>query len=131
MLAITSLFAAVFAIILVPLSVQVGLKRISTKINFGDEGDADLKRRRAAQSNYVQYVPITLLLLALCELAGASETVLYSIGGLLLVGRTLHAWCLLATPGVGLSRAAGMILTFTSILFAAGYLLWAVFTRAA
>lgn len=130
MLPITSLFTAIFAIILIPLSLQVGLKRISTKISFGDEGDIDLKRRRAAQSNYVQYVPITLFLLALCELAGASANVLYGIGGLLFVGRALHAWCLLATPGMGWTRAAGMILTFTSILFASLYLLWAVSTQA-
>ena len=131
MLPITSAVAAIFAILLVPLSMQVGLKRMSSGINFGDEGDVDLKRRRAAQSNFVQYVPTGVILLALCELAGASEIGLYLIAGSLVLGRTLHAWCLLATDGVGMARAAGMLLTFASFLGGAGYLLWAVSQNAA
>lgn len=44
-----------------------------------------------AHGNFAEYVPLTLLLMALCELAGVGALWLHLGGGLLLVGRILHA----------------------------------------
>ena len=121
-LPITAAFASIFSIALVPLTLQVGLKRISTGVFFGDGGDLSLARRRAAQSNYLEHVPLFVLTLALCEMNGASQALLIGMGGAMLLGRASHAFSMLATTGTGNSRAVGMILTFAAHLVAAGYL---------
>jgi hypothetical protein len=123
---VSAAFAAVFLAALIPLTVQVGIKRIQTGILFGDGGDAALARRRAAQSNYLDHVPIFLLALALSELGGAPAWLLLGAGGAMVVGRSLHAWCMLATSGSGISRAAGMVLTLASHLALAIFLGWRV-----
>ncbi|WCL55801.1 MAPEG family protein [Gimibacter soli] len=123
-LTITAAIASILALSLIPLSIQVGVKRLQTGIFFGEAGNSDLARRRAAQSNYVQYVPFFITLLAICELAGAATWLIASAGASMVLGRSLHAWCLLATNGTGNARAAGMILTFTSFALTGGYLGW-------
>lgn len=128
---ITSSFAAVFALVLIPLTIQVGLTRIKTGVFFGDGGNAQLARRRAAQSNFVQYVPFALFMVLLCELNQVADFWLLAIGGALLVGRSLHAYSMLATDGVGNTRAAGMLFTFLSFLISAISLLVATVGGAA
>lgn len=121
-LPITAAFASIFLIVLMPLTIQVGLKRIDTKIYFGDGGNIDLARRRSAQSNFVEHVPLFMVALTVCELIGAPYMVLMAAGGSMLTGRTFHAFCMLFTAGNGNSRAAGMILTFVAHLIAGLYL---------
>lgn len=120
---ITSLISALFALLFIPLTLQVGLARIKTGIFFGDGGNPVLARRRAAQSNFVQYAPFALFLLLLCELQHAPLVWLLAIGGTITVGRVAHAWCLLTSDGMGNLRAGGMICTFLSFLISAIWLL--------
>ncbi|SDD64621.1 MAPEG family protein [Kordiimonas lacus] len=120
----SAILAAIFAIALVPLTLQVGIKRVSTGIFFGDGGNKDLARRRAAQSNFLDHVPLFLLVFALCEMNGAGPPVLFGAGGCMLLGRAFHAFSMLATDGTGNSRAFGMILTLLAHLGVAGYLLY-------
>lgn len=127
---VTSLFSALFALALLPLTVQVGLARLKTGIFFGDGGNALLARRRAAQGNFVQYVPFALFMLLLCEMEQVSQPWLLAIGGTLLFGRSLHAWCLLASDGTGNARAAGMLFTFLSFVISAIWLLVGTLERA-
>lgn len=122
-ISITSLFSALFALALIPLTIQVGLLRLKTEIFYGDGSNSHLARRRAAQSNFVQYVPFALFLLLLCEMSEVPRPWLLAIGGTLLLGRSLHAWCLLTSDGLGNARAAGMLLTFSSFLISAGWLI--------
>lgn len=122
-IAITSLFSTLFALALLPLTIQVGLLRLKTEIYYGNGADMQLARRRAAQSNFVQYVPFALFLLLLCELSKIPPLWLIVIGSTLLLGRTLHAWCLLTSEGLGNARALGMFLTFASFLISAAWLL--------
>lgn len=121
-LPITAAFASIFLIALIPITIQVGLKRIDTKIYFGDGGNLDLARRRAAQSNFLDHVPLFMIALTVCELIGAPYIVLMASGCSMLAGRTFHAFCMLFTAGNGNSRAAGMILTFVAHLIAGLYL---------
>lgn len=126
--AITSLFAGIFALMLVPLTLQVGLKRIGTNVMFGDGGDEDLARRRAAQSNFTQYVPFVIVLLALVEMSGLPSAFVWAIGGLMLLGRLSHAYCFLAQDGKGNLRAVGMMPTMLSFLILGGALIYVFVT---
>ncbi|WP_417593750.1 MAPEG family protein [Parasphingorhabdus sp.] len=121
-LPITTIFAAIFVLALIPLTIQVGLKRLAIRMFFGDGGDLALAQRRAAQSNYLEHVPIFLVALAICEITGAPALLLWSAGGCMLVARTVHAYCMLFTNGIGDSRAVGMMLTFAAHLALGGFL---------
>ena len=69
-LPITSLFAGGFALALVGLSLMVTLRRVKTTILLGDGDDVGLRRRIRAQANFIEYVPLGLIVLALMELRG-------------------------------------------------------------
>ena len=121
-LPISAAFSAIFTIALLPLTLQAGLKRLEAKIFFGDGGNLALAQRRAAQSNFLDHVPLFMVSLVLCELLGAPLWVCAGAGSVMLLGRSIHAYCLLCTDGIGNSRAAGMLLTFAAHLVTSGYL---------
>lgn len=121
-LPVSAAFAAIFSIALLPLTLQAGLKRIDTKIFFGDGGNLALAQRRAAQSNFLDHVPLFMVSLTLCELLGAPSWLVIGAGSVMLLGRGIHACCMLFTNGIGNSRAAGMLLTFAAHLATSGFL---------
>jgi uncharacterized membrane protein YecN with MAPEG domain len=117
---ITVLFIALFAILQIPATFFVGVKRLGAKIYFGDGGDQAMLQRIRAHGNYTETVPISLLAMAAADYAGASDAVLWAGGFALLVGRVTHFLTIGLTDGVGPGRAAGMILTFLAMLLFAG-----------
>lgn len=120
-LPITSLTAAVAAIMLVILGLTAGMRRSEKNILLGTGDDDILLRRVRAHGNFIEYVPIALILLALAEAAGTSDALLWTMAALLVAGRALHIVGILRT--VIPARAAGMLMTFASILLGSGILL--------
>jgi uncharacterized membrane protein YecN with MAPEG domain len=90
-LPITSLFAGGFALALAGLSLTVTLRRVKTTILLGEGDDIGLRRRIRAQANFIEYVPLGVILLALMELRGLSAVAVLSLGSALAIGRLLHA----------------------------------------
>lgn len=127
-LPVTSVTAAIAALMLVALSVPVSLRRAKVKANSGDGGDATLQRLIRAQGNFTEYAPIGLILLALVEVGVTPAGLLWTIGMLLIIGRGLHALGLLR--GSTVVRALGMVGTFSSLLISAGILLARYFAQA-
>lgn len=107
---ITVLFVALFAVMHVPLTMAVGLRRAQTGIQFLDGGDQTLLRRMRAQGNFTENVPIALLAMAAAEISGAPVWALWAGGACILTGRLMHA-AIIITRGWGLARANGMLLT--------------------
>lgn len=124
----TSVYAALLAFLFLGLSFRVMACRRRWRINLGDGGREDLQRRIRAQGNFVEYAPITLILMALLELQGAGGFVLNLIGLMLLAGRVTHAAGIGRLPeNLGL-RVVGMTLTIAAITLAAlGLLFIALF----
>lgn len=114
---IAPLYAGLFALMLIALSLRVIRLRRARQVGVGDGGDEDLARRVRAQGNFTEYVPIALVLLLLLELGGAAPWLLHGLGLALLVGRIVHAWSLGARSGRG--RVVGMSLTFAVLAVAA------------
>jgi uncharacterized protein len=122
MLPVTSTVAALAAIALVALSVAVSFRRkkVGVRIGFGE--DPLLMRRIRAQGNFTEYVPLVLILLALAEYRQAPAVLLWTVAGLLVVGRCLHfAGIMTGSTSV---RAPGMVGTYGSLLVGAGALLF-------
>lgn len=119
MLSITPIYAAVLALIYIALSGWVITKRRGHKISYGDSGNSEMLKAIRTHSNFVEYTPFALLLIAMVELQGASDLLVNLLGLSLLAGRVLHAYGFGKTPQIVIFRQLGMVLTFTAILVAA------------
>ncbi len=122
MLSLTSITAALAALTLVVLSVRVSLRRKTVGVKIGPSDDVTLMRRVRAQGNFIEYVPLALILLGLAEYRQAPMEALWAIAGLLVVGRGLHVAGIL-TNRTALS-APGMVGTYGALLVGAGALLF-------
>jgi uncharacterized membrane protein YecN with MAPEG domain len=123
LLSIAPIYVAVLGLIFLPITMRVGLYRVSNKIDLGDGGDQHLLRIMRGQANFVESVPLVAIMLVLMELAGAPSAWLHSVGGLLVGGRVLH-YLALTKMGPFIGRPIGMFATFGSYLAAAGWLLY-------
>ena len=91
-LPITSLAAVVNGALLLAMTLAIGMTRRKTRISLGDGGDAALHMRIRGHANGVEQIPIALILLALAEIQGAGDGVLWLAAALLTLGRLGHAW---------------------------------------
>jgi uncharacterized membrane protein YecN with MAPEG domain len=119
MLSITPVYAALLAILFVALSVRVISQRRSDKISYGDGGNTMMLKVMRTHSNFVEYTPFAVLLIAMVELQGASGLLLNLLGLTLLGGRLLHAYGFGRSPQIVILRQIGMLMTFAAILVAA------------
>jgi uncharacterized membrane protein YecN with MAPEG domain len=127
-LPVTSVTAAIAALMLIALSVPVSLRRGKLKAATGDGGDAGLQRLIRAQGNFIEYAPMGLILLALVEVGVTPAGLLWSIGMLLIIGRGLHALGMIRNTLV--LKGLGMLGTFASLLTSAFILLARYFAQA-
>lgn len=112
---VTPLLAALFALLQVPITMAVGLRRLHTGIPFLDAGDEPLLRRMRAHGNFTETVPMALIVSAAAELQGTPVWLLVSAGVSLIVGRAFH-YATLVRSGFGIGRAIGMVLTLLPLL---------------
>ena len=121
---ITLLFASLHILLMLVLAVPVVLHRNTHKIGIGDGGDKRLARKIRVHGNFVEYVPIALLVLALLELSGLPVAWVWGFGGALLLGRLLHAFGLSRSGGYSVGRFTGTALTWLVLLLMALAGLW-------
>ena len=88
----TLCLAAAAAVLNIWLGMRIGALRHSLKVSIGDGGQEPLIRRMRAQANFIENVPLTLLLFALVELAGKGGVWLAPLGAVFLLGRVAHAF---------------------------------------
>lgn len=122
-LSITPLYAAIFGLLFIPFTLRVGLYRVKNTINLGDGGDPELLRRIRGQGNFIETVPIALILLIVMELSGASSIWLHSLGALLVFGRVCH-YAAITELGPFVLRPVGMVSTLSTYLVACGWLFY-------
>ena len=102
---ITAVFTALLALMLVGLSVRVTVLRARKKISFFDGGDPELGRSLRVQGNFIEYVPMALLLMGLMESLGTRHWVVYAFGAALIAARISQAFGLYS--GIFPARVAG------------------------
>jgi len=118
------LFAGLHGLLLLALSAQVSRVRYRLKAGLGDGTNNVLARWIRVQGNFVEYVPMALLLLALLEISGAPSAWILAGGSALLVGRLLHAWGLSRHAGTSTGRFIGTALTWGVLGAAAVAAVW-------
>ena len=92
-LPITALYAGIFAIFALALSFRTGGSRSKTGISilYGEPHNMELAERVRVHQNFLEYVPMILILMGAIELNGGSSMFLYVIGDLLVIARVAHA----------------------------------------
>jgi uncharacterized membrane protein YecN with MAPEG domain len=118
-MAITGLYAALLSVILLTLWTQVSGARMKLGIALLDGGNQELTWRIRRHANFVEHVPLALVLLAIVERGGASPAMVHALGATLTFARVLHPFGIGARKTPNLLRAAGAGGTFFVILFAA------------
>ncbi|MCS0026919.1 MAPEG family protein [Vibrio alginolyticus] len=111
---ITALYASILAILIIWLAVQVIKQRRLNQIAYADGGVEALQIARSAQSNATEYIPITLILMALLESNSAYPTWIHLTGIIFVIGRIIHARGILKEDLK--RRVRGMQVTFLVIL---------------
>ena len=123
-LQITSLLAGIFALLMVPLSLQVSMRRVKLDgISFGDGNDEILRRRIRAHGNFIEYAPMALISVALIEYGGGAKALVIGLACAFLVSRILHAAGMLYTSTPTL-RAGGMLIQHAAFLIAGCWLVY-------
>jgi len=119
---ITALYAGVLGIILVAISVRVSVLRGKFKVMFGDGGQEDLMRAIRGQGNFIEYVPLALVLIGIVEWEGMRPWVVHTFGGALLASRVIHYWGLTARQNAG--RGIGTTVTWLVLVVSAAIVLY-------
>lgn len=118
-LPVIAFYASLLALCYLYLSFLVIGVRRSAKISLGDGGNEDLRRLTRAHANFNEYVPITLILIACLEANFGQVWGIHLLACCLLFGRLLHAYGLRQHEGASWQRLVGMLMTFSSLFFAA------------
>jgi uncharacterized membrane protein YecN with MAPEG domain len=92
---ISVIYAVMSAGLIIFLSFEVIKTRRRLQISVGDGNNEDLQTVQGAQSNAVEYLPISLLLLFYLEYNGANLWLIHLLGITLITGRIVHAHGLL------------------------------------
>ena len=113
------LYAALSALLLVLLSARVIQGRIVFKVDIGDGGNEEMKRRIRVQANFIEYVPLALILMQFVQQAGFSAWIVHLLGVTLILARVLHATGLGRVSGASKGRFIGATATFVVLLVGA------------
>jgi uncharacterized membrane protein YecN with MAPEG domain len=124
MMVVTPLYAALLALWLLVLSVRVIQQRRAARVSLGAGGNVTLERAIRGQANFIEYVPIALLMLLVLELARSSIYLLHLLGLALLLGRLLHGYAFAFTAHSRFGRSAGTALTYVVLVIEAALCLY-------
>lgn len=103
---------ALLGLLLVVLSFRVSSLRNRHKVAIGDGDNPDLQRAVRAQANFVEYVPMCLLLILVGQGMAISGWIILIAMIALVVGRVAHALGLSARAGPSTGRLVGTLLTW-------------------
>ena len=128
-LPITGLFAGILTLFAFYLSFRAGGFRGKAGVSllYGDPINWELVERVRAHQNFLEYVPLMLVLMAVIELNGGSTTFLYVAGGLLVAVRIAHAIGLKHDNMGHIGRLIGAGGTALISVVSAGYAIWLTF----
>lgn len=114
---VSALYAGLLGVLLLVLSYRVSMYRRRHGVSLGDGGHKDLHAAIRVQGNFVEYVPLALVLLSLADATGRSPILVHGLGAALFLGRILHAQGLTSNPdGKSIGRMVGILLTWIMML---------------
>ncbi len=121
---ITGIYASALGVLAIILSFHVIAYRARTSISLMDANDPQMAERIRRHGNFMEYVPLALILLAIAEAGGAPKTWLHMDGGILLASRLIHPFGIKHDYASAPLRVAGASGTMIAILIAVGLIVW-------
>lgn len=115
-LMIVGFYAGVSGLILLWLAFRVGMVRRRSGISIGDGGAPAMIRAMRGQANFVEYVPLCLVLMGLMAALGAPAWELHLLGLGLTLGRVLHGLHFTRDAAPAWQRGIGAGLTFLVLI---------------
>ncbi len=109
--------AALLGLILVGLSFRIVSIRRRERIGVGTGKHMPLILATRVQANFIEYVPMSLILIFLLQRNGGATMAAY-LAAALVVARLLHAFGLSRSAGTSLGRFIGTSLTWLVLLVA-------------
>ena len=108
----TAFYAAILGIVQLSLMTYVIFGRWKYRVSLGDGDESRLRRRIRAHGNFVETVPMALLLMWFAENYVFNQWVAHVFGSVLLIGRLLHVYGLVSNRStVNRFRQLGTALT--------------------
>ena len=115
---ITILATAISAIVAACLAIWVIVQRVRLNVEWGDGGNLDMAQAVRAHANFSEHVPMALLVIGACEIAGAPRQIIIGLAITLVTARVLSAYGLSRSLGPSLARLAGASLTLAVMIIA-------------
>jgi uncharacterized membrane protein YecN with MAPEG domain len=107
-----ALYTGLLALLGLWLAIHVGRVRGATGVMMGDGGDPRMVRAMRGQANFVEVVPMALLLILAMAVLGAPAWLVHVAGIVLLAARVLHGLHFTREDAPGWQRGAGAGLSF-------------------
>lgn len=120
-LSVSLLYAGLLTLLYIVLAIDIIRLRWRHRVGTGNAQDLEVAVR--IHGNFSEYVPMSLLLLVLMDLTGASASLLHGLGALLFVARISHALGLKLSIGTSWARTVGVLGTFITLMLQAGYMI--------
>ena len=121
---ITGLYASALGILAIVLTVLVIRHRVKSGISLRDGDNPAMIERIRRHGNFMEFVPLALLLLAMAEAGGASKGWMHGLGGLLLAARLIHPFGIRHGVSKAPARIAGALGTMLVIVLASALIAW-------
>jgi len=123
---VTLTYASFFALFALVLSFRAGSRRgkAGVSILYGDPANMELAERIRAHQNFLEYVPLVLIMFGALEASGVSRMFLFVMGDLLVIARIAHVIGLKHDNMAHVGRLIGAGGTALITLVTAGYGLW-------
>jgi uncharacterized membrane protein YecN with MAPEG domain len=113
---ITGIYAALAGLMALLLAAWVVRARRRYRTTFGTGQELAVEMAVRVHANFIEYVPLALLLMLLGELNGLAGWLLHAAGATLLASRVLHAVGLGRSPGRSFGRFYGTAGTWLVVL---------------
>jgi uncharacterized membrane protein YecN with MAPEG domain len=116
---ITAIYLALLALLYTVLALQVGRLRQRDRAAFGDNGSKQLRSAIRAHANFIEYVPIIALMVAMLEMSGLAAIWVHLLMAALLVSRLLHPLGMYAAPNTlqfRIGRVGGITVTLALLV---------------
>jgi len=121
---ITPLFTALFALMFIFLSIAVVRIRFGDKVSLGHADNKELETAVRIHANFIEYVPISLILFWFIERITFNSQLVLILGCVLLLARVAHVIGMRNSKQYLILRKLGVVITFLILLISSLYLIW-------
>jgi uncharacterized membrane protein YecN with MAPEG domain len=119
-----ALWVGLHIFLLLALSLLVVRQRRVHGVALGDGDLPALTRAIRAFGNATEYVPAGMAAIIMLAVVGAPPASVHITGGVMFVGRVVHALSISRSGAASLARAAGVMMTWIAYVFAGVALLF-------